>query len=397
MAQAKGSTTKILVGIEPSYGSISTGFGENKKAVVIPYATFNVKNSENQIINPLIKGDRNPVKPARGNKNPSGTFSTLLTPFMYPLFAYTLGKRRVTDSYGGNISVTNNIYTKPTGAHTIVDDIEGYTTTGENSASVANETAPYIHTFSIGEIPSFTIEVQFSGLDTFQSRRFLGCCVNTMTIKIPQEGYIGLDLEIMAARETTDTSKMAGTNEITYTHTPYDAFELAGAHVMLGNSYSTAQAIGCIDSISEIRINNNLGDEGYVLGGSGIRKYLPAGVTTVNGTCKIWFSDTSGADSVSLLTDINNGIKKSIILTFIRGNTTLANPGTSSPKVGEPNNEAIQIILPELMFAATSPVIEGPTGVYFEGTFSAYYGNTTVDNLNSGIQIKVLNSNPPRL
>ena len=36
--------------------------------------------------------------------------------------------------------------------------------------------------------------------------RFLGCCVNTMTLKIPNEGYIGLDLDIMAAEQSIQTA-----------------------------------------------------------------------------------------------------------------------------------------------------------------------------------------------
>lgn len=396
MAQAKGSNTKIVVGIEPSYGTISGSFGTNKKAIVVPYASFNVKNQENQIVNPLIKGNRNPIRPGRGNKNPSGTLSTMLTPHMYAMLAYTFGKRKCTDSYTDDIVVTNNIYMKGSGGQTIVSNVEGYTTTGENSAAVANETAPYIHTFSIGELPSFTIESQFAGLGTLQCRRFLGCCVNSMTLKIPNEGYIGLDFDIMAAEETTATSVMATGNELEYEHMPYDSFELAAAHVMLGATYDVAAAVAYIDSIDNIVISNNLGGEGYVLGGGGVRKALPPGIVTVTGTCRIMFTDT-GTSAVTLLTDINNRVEKSIILTLIRGNTTLAAPGTSAPQVGNADNEAIQIILPELVFSATSPTIEGPTGVYFEGTFTGYYEDSTVDSLTSGIQIKLLNSDAPRL
>ena len=58
----------------------------------------------------MIKGNRNPIRPGRGNRNPSGTLSTLLTPHMYSLLAYTLGKRKVTDSFTNDIVVTNHIY-----------------------------------------------------------------------------------------------------------------------------------------------------------------------------------------------------------------------------------------------------------------------------------------------
>ena len=396
MTQARGSNTKIVVGIETLYNTISGSFGTNKKAIVIPFASFNVKNTENQIVNPMIKGNRNPIRPGRGNRNPSGTLSTLLTPHMYSLLAYTLGKRKVTDSFTNDIVVTNHIYMKGAAGQTIVNNVEGYTTTGENAAAIANETAPYIHTFSIGEIPSFTIESQFAGLGTAQYRRFKGCCVNMMKIKIPNEGYIGLDFDIIAAEETIASSAMAVGNELEYEHMPYDAFELAEAHVMLGDTYTIAEAVAYIDSIDNIVINNNLGSEGYVLGGGGIRKSLPPGIVSVTGSCKIMFTD-SGTGSVALLTSINAGVKKSIILTLIRGNTTLALPGSAPPQVGNADNEAIQIILPELTFAATSPSIEGPTGVYFEGTFTGFYEESTVDSLTSGIQIKLINSDAPRL
>lgn len=396
MAQAKGSNTKVVVGIEASYGTLatfSTASTVDKKGIVIPYSSMSVKNQENQITNALIKGSRNPIKPGRGNKNPGGTLSTLLTPHMYPLFAYTLGKRKVTDSYTDAIVVTNQVYVKGSGGQTLVNNVDGYTTTGENTDAVANETAPYIHTFSIGEIPSFSMESQFAGLGTAKYHRFLGCCVNTMTLKIPNEGYISLDLDIMAAEQSIQTAAMASGLELEYEHRPFDAFELAAAHVMVGSTIAGATAVAYLDSFSDITISNNLGGEGYVLGGGGIRKSLPAGIVSVSGSCRAMFSDTSGADSVSLLTDINSATEKSILLTLIRGSSTLASPTS----VGTADNEAIQIILPELIFAATSPVVEGPTGVYMDLSFQGYYEDASVDSLNSGIQIKLVNSTAPRL
>ena len=404
MAQAKGSNTKIVVGIESAYGTLatfSTASTADKVGIIIPYSNFNVKNAENKITNSLIRGSRNPVKPARGNKNPSGTLSTLLTPFMYPLFAYTLGKRKVADSLTDYIVVTNSIYSKGSGGTVLVNNNEGYTTTGENLDAIVSpvETAPYIHTFSIGEIPSFSLEAQYAGLTTASYRRFLGCCVNSMKLTFPVEGYVGLDLDIMAAEETVETAAMAAGTELEYESRPYDVFELVAAHVMIGTpgtaetSMTSLAAVAYIDSISDITISNNLGGEGYVLGGGGTRKALPAGVVTVSGSIKAMFTDASAA----LLLAANNNTEKSILLTLVRGTTTLAAPGTTTPKVGQADNEAIQIIIPEIVLSATSPTIDGPTGIYFEGAFNAYYEDSTIDGFTSGIQIKVVNSSAPRL
>ena len=80
-------------------------------------------------------------------------------------------------------------------------------------------------------------------------------------------------------------------------------------------------------------------------------KALPAGVVTVSGSIKAMFTDASAA----LLLAANNNTEKSILLTLIRGTTTLALPGTTTPKVGQADNEAIQIIIPEIVLSATSP------------------------------------------
>ena len=54
------------------------------------------------------------------------------------------------------------------------------------------------------------------------------------------------------------------------------------------------------------------------------------------------------------------------------------------------DNEAIQIIIPEIVLSATSPTIDGPTGVYFEGAFNAYYEDSTIDGLQAVFKLKWL-------
>lgn len=372
MSQAKGSNTTIVVGIEPSYGSISSSFGSNKKAIVIPYASCNIKNAENQASPPLIRPVRNPIRPSRGNKNPGGTLNTLLTPHMYTLLAYTLGKRKVVDSYSS--------------PQTIVNNVEGFTTTGENAAAIVNETAPYTHTFVIGDTPSFTLEEQILGLGTPQYRRFLGCRMNEMNFSLKTDGFVDLSFGIAAAEETTAASAMSTGNDLEYSTRAFESFELAAASIKLGNTIGGATAIAAITDI-RFTLRNGLGLDSYVIGGLGVRKDLPPGVAEITGSLRALFSDTSGADTKTLVSDINAGIEKAIDLKFRRGSST----------EGTVDNESLQILIPELMFASTSPVIDGPAGVFVELNFMAYYENATINSQTSAVQFVLMNSDAPRL
>ena len=75
---------------------------------------------------------------------------------MYSLFAYTLGKRKVTDSLTNYIVVTNIFILKIVVELFWLIIMKVILQQEKLDAIVSPvETAPYIHTFSIGEIPSF--------------------------------------------------------------------------------------------------------------------------------------------------------------------------------------------------------------------------------------------------
>jgi hypothetical protein len=264
-----------------------------------------------------------------------------------------------------------------------VDSFGTPNTIAENAAAVANETPPYITTFKIGSLPSFSLEKKFAELSTPKYFQYTGCKANRMDMQINSDGIIDCSYGIIGSTLTVAANSFSKSGsdqdgfDLDFEHRAFESFELAAADVKVGGS-----AVAYIDNI-KFSIENNLDGGVYVVGGAGTRQSLPAGLVRVSGMITCLFGDTAGADSMSLITDIIAATEKSIDLTFKRGNGA-----------GGVDNESLQIVFNEILFARNSPIVRGATGLKVDLNFDAFYE----DNADATTLKMILKRNsPPRL
>lgn len=349
MTLAFGTNAVIKTAIESTYKTVPSSFDANVTAIIQAMTDESVNMNENQHESKMIKSNRTGSRAARGRFDVGGAFNFDLTPHFYALLAYTFGSRSTLDSLSAPIT--------------------------ENATGVG--TAPYTHTFKVGTLPSFTYEKGFPDLGTPKYFQYSGSRVNSIGMNFPDEGFITCNLDIVSSLETIAGTSMSPTYTSSYPVKPFDGLEMLAADIKVGGS-----AVAYLTNLS-IRVDNNLSRDLYILGGLGIRKGLPAGVVRVTGTCTAFLDDTTGADTVALLSAIANNTETSIDIKLTRGTG-----------LGGVDNESIQFKMDELTFRRTAPQISGPTGIMIPLAFTAYYDN---DADASDIQVILKNNYPPRL
>lgn len=356
--QVKGMQTRIITALETTYKTAPTGFTVGTIGTILqPYASESIKKSNNLSDSKILKPSRNASKVARGNYEVSGDLKTELSPHLYALIAYAMGSRATVDSAGSPATITENVITVGT--------------------------APYTHTFKIGNLPSFALEKKFSTLSTPKYYQFLGCRASKLSIDINSDGLVDMTLGVMGADLTISSNSMGKNSgqddyDIEYSHVPFESFELAAANVKIGGV-----AVAYISKIS-LSIENNLDGNLYVIGGAGLRQELPDGIVKVSGKITALFGDTTGADSQALITAALAGTESAIDLKFRRG----------SGSEGSAGNESLRIVIPELIFTVNTPQVTGPTGIMLDMDFTGYYENSSDATT---LMIVLMNSDAPRL
>jgi len=236
MSQALGSKAQIIFQEESTFKT-DPGTPDCKK---LHFESESLRLSRNLITTNIIRSDRNPVAPVRGNVDVAGTITTHLQ-------AFQLG--------------------------TILKAALGsVTTTG---------TGPYTHVFKIGSsLPSLLIEKGFTDID--QYFKYNGCKVNRVSFSIRSEGYQQVSFDFIGAKETTGSVSFDST-PTDGGYQPWDGFSVAS--ILEGGS--------SIATVTEVdgTIENNLDGSVYVIGGSGERVSLPVGAVKVSGTIRAIFED----------------------------------------------------------------------------------------------------------
>ncbi|MDP2683659.1 MAG: phage tail tube protein [bacterium] len=361
MTQATGSRTSIYVAMEDNFNQLAgttspsgSAFGTNRLAIEVPYRSESLKAEQNLISSEVITSSRNARKPTRGNINAGGNLVLELNPHQYWLWANALGVRATVDSIPASIT--------------------------ENSGTLG--TPPYVHTFSVGDLPtSFSLEKRFGSFNSGNKYwQYTGCRISKLSITVPREGAVLATADILCANETPAAASM-NTNVLydkAFEHSAWDSFELLPAQVLLGATIGTASANALISELS-FTISNPMDEDVRVLGGAGIRKSLPEGVVMVDGSATFMFT----ADTLGLAADISSGTVKAMQFKFIRG----VGDGT-------PGDEYITFQLPELMFARNSPQVTRPTGIYVTYNFTGFYLSSSEA---STFKVILARNEPPRL
>lgn len=199
-----------------------------------------------------------------------------------------------------------------------------------------------------GRLASYLLEKGFADLG--QYLRYLGAVCSRLSFSIGATGAIKLATSWMAAGETVNSSSF-DSDPLDNLKSSFDNLGIAAANIKEGGS-----VVANIMAIDNIQIDNNLDGDTFVVGGGGSRSAINPGVYSVTGTVRAMF------DSIELYNKARNSTETSLDFTITRG----AGDGT-------PGDESLQVVIPELIYQAKSPVIEGPKGVRVELGFEADY------------------------
>lgn len=384
MAQAKGTKAKIGYMAESTFAVMPS----SPALKLLYFISESVSEKMNLLTSQVIRDNRNPTMPVRGNRDVSGGFRTELCPELGSWLYYALG------------------------------------------ACTSTPTSPYYeHVIKVGDLPSFVLEKGFTDLPRYLL--YLGCKVNRLTISARPEGFQEVNVDLMgcyegqalyydtqtgnftvgltatgdggstglikcdndssdqgfltlinptgdfvAAEALTDSSTGAAkvTSTLGYSpidaaytdpgHSPFDGFEVA----VIQEGGSDIAYLTQVD----LSIENNLYGGNYVLGGGGTRRSITEGKVKVSGVITALF------ESMALYQKALRKTETSLKLAWKHGTGA-----------GTDGNESLEIYVPELLIAKETPVIEGPQGILYRGPFEAYY-NDGADA--SSMKITLLNA-----
>lgn len=337
MSQAIGANTRVITSVEDAYNVVPT-LSAVKSGIVTPFSSESLQKTQALTDSKVILNSRDSRKPARGNYETGGDLSTELNAQMFALLKYAIGGSTTVDSLSATIA--------------------------PNNASVG--TPPYTHTFKIGSIPSFVLEKKFTDLTTPKFHQYTGCKISRLSMDVKTDGLVDMRAGIMGADMIVAANSMAKSGadqngfDLAYIHKPFESFELLAADLKIGGS-----AVAYISSLN-INLENNTDGSVYIVGGTGSRKEMPAGIIKLSGKISCLFSDTAGADSSALITDAVAGTERSIDITFTRGSGA-----------GTVGNEKLRIVLPEILLAVNTPPINGYGGLFVEFDYTAFYENSS--------------------
>lgn len=304
MAQAKGSLGQLLIDFEETYGAPYSPI----TTVKMPFNSFDLKSERNLTPPNTITGARDSKEPIAGNRNVSGSA-------VIPVDI-------------------NNI---------------GYwlkALLGTPSTNAAGDPI-FVHTFSTpDDVPSMVMELGF--VDITQYFKYTGVKVNTFGIETGGDGELVANMDLLGSTLETSGSTMEPSTELDLAFSRFTNFQAALTEG--GSALSNAKTFG-------FTMGNNLDEDGYVIGGGGIRGALPAGLLGISGTLTTLFED------LSLFTKAIASTETALVLTFTNGDYSLV------------------CNFPEAKFMETAPTITTPAGVVAQLDWQAYLGDGSASTI----------------
>ncbi|RMF46800.1 MAG: hypothetical protein D6751_04120 [Deltaproteobacteria bacterium] len=307
MPQAKGANAQILIQEETTFATDPAT--PDARKVYISGCSLKLNRALES--SDILRGNRNPTRPARGNDDVSGGLSTELQAYIGLLLKATLGS---------------------------------VTTTG---------TGPYTHTFKVGSsLPSLLIEKGFP--DIGQYFKYNGCKVSRLSLSITPSGFQKVDFEFLGAKETTGSTS--------FDTTPLDLGKVSFDGFAVGAIEEGGVAIGDVVGIDGLTFENDLDGEQYLLGGSGTRVDIPEGTVKVSGTLKARFKD------LALYTKAIAGTESSLRVLFQLG-TGDGSSGNESLEIKLP--ELIYAPNAPVIDGPKGIIVELPFEAYYEDSTEA--------------------------
>ena len=220
--RAQGSQSHVAIAFEADFGTTPTTGG-----VITPIISSSVKASQNLNDSTVIRGDRNPAAPFRGNIDTSGSLTV-------PVGVIDIGYW-LKAAFG---QPTSN-------------------TTGQAPNKKSE------HVFKIGNtMPSLTIEQGYPDVNVFQ--QFAGVRVSKLGFKFGGDAELNASVDVMGCKETLAT-------------TTFDAAAKALNFLPFQNLNATIKEGGVtVANILSCDINFDFGLDGdsYAIGGKGFRTYI---------------------------------------------------------------------------------------------------------------------------
>lgn len=272
MAQAKGSDVQLMLVEEAAWGTTPA----TPSGYVIPVASIGGSwYTRNLLDNPVLRANRNPSAPVRGNTAVAGSFQ-----FPLSLSAWGWIQKHCigTPATSGTTTYT----------HLSKCNFSGSTAGSDLAAGL-------------------TMEIGHTGIDQYHV--FDGCKLNGFTVNASSEGVAMFDVQVVGQGYTQDTSSIDA-SPTSYTDSVIDHFSLA---ISEGGG-----SITYVKSVS-LTFSNNIDTSQYVISGTGgLLGALPTGVASVTGTVEALFENDT------LLAKGENHTESDLTLTWTSGSYSLA-------------------------------------------------------------------------
>lgn len=261
------------------------------------------------------------------------------------------GRRDSTEPILGNVDASGDV------VFPLDSDAFGYILAaafGKPTTTAAQAKGKYTHVFKPGETqPSFSVEKVFSnGLYSL----IQGTKVNQLEMSFGGDGELTVTAGFLGCKEDMNESSAAEASNITVV--PINRFNNFQASLKIDD-----KDVVVVTDLS-LTIPFGLDDSGYAIGSKGYRTRINEGVISPTGQLTAFFDD-------------NSFIEKAINSTITKIQIKL-----------EKGEDSLVIDLPEVMFARSTPSIEGASGVTQQLDYSAFYKNNA---LNSCIQFTLTN------
>lgn len=201
-----------------------------------------------------------------------------------------------------------------------------------------SESNKYKHVFKIKkQMPSFTYEQGFQDISVYN--KYIGCKISKLSFSFGGDSELTVQASIMGIKE-----------ESTGATIQENAPVLAGQKLNFDNAFlKEGEEELAIATEASLDIDFGLDGDTYAIGGGGFRSFINDGIVEITGSTKTFFKDSTLSNKAI------NGTNTSIEIDMRH------------------NDESMTILLPEVKYTRSTPGIDGPSGVYENLNFNAFY------------------------
>jgi len=406
MPQARGTQIAVNIYDEDTYGA-DPSVPSAKRVYV---TSFGLKSTQNKLRDETLSEDRNPKRPGLGNIDVAGPiamnlaaedsgimFKHLLgvvntfrpvsppaapnvtgvtyrhansgTPVGVGTLAFvnaatTLAWTANGDTAGAAVDVSAGgnftLESGTAGRELYVTVVAGSLPGADQSDADVTVVDAYKHEITGGALPTSLMPERDYGSNISGSGRFSkfnGSRIGKADIDFPQEGFVTTSFDVKGANEAFASAALDGTAD-DYGHTSFTAANIT-AILEGGGSLTDARAV-------KLSVDNDLDEDGHVIGNGGVRTDLVEGFQYVSGSLTAKFANTDLINKAISDTD------SSLHVTLSRGDG-----------YGTAGNERMVFDVPALTYARNTPEVGGPKGVIQELAFEGFTSAMTVTLYNA--------------